>query len=426
MAYLSPHSLSAGLLATVAAGFQLAPEGTFAGLGLARACEQVLYSTVRCDSYVASLGQKMYHGSVGDKAFTDTVCSQTCSAALTTVRGRIVRVCASTPEIFEGYPVLSLVDSVVSGWNETCLKDADGAYCNGFTADKIEAFEPVDDLADMPRDELCSFCNVEKLRLMQKSPYSAYSSSDAERLSYINQNCGGTEAPTDPQQPAINPNGTVIETCVTGHQYTVQAGDTCNSIAQAKSVSAASLYYINPNLLDCNEPTPGIELCLPLSCESTYTVQEGDDCVAVGVDQATSWQNIVKWNSGLDSRCSNIWSPSNSSAYWGSVVCVSAPGGVPDDDPTDPDNEDGTGPGNGGIGGPGGSGNGWADAVVDPRRPAEEGDTCSRLIVNHAVPIGRFIQANPSLRSAERCSRYLRPSLWYCALPVRGFDASLS
>jgi len=415
-------------------GFQLAPRGVFSGFGLAPACETLLYQTINCDSFVRNLGQKVYHGSPGDKAFTDTVCSATCATALATARRRISGACASTPEIFQGYPVLSLIDSVTSGWNETCLKDTDGAYCNT----KLEAFEDVEELSDMPKDQLCSFCYGEKLRLMQQSPYSAYDSLHAERLSYINENCEGATTPTEPLPPVISPNGTVPDSCVTGVRYTVQSGDTCNSIAKAKSISAATLYYINPSLLDCSAPETGLELCLPLTCETTYEVKEGDDCVAIGVDQATTWQKIIKWNGGLDDRCSNIGSAAGSPSQWGNVICVTAPGGLPEGGAG---SGNGTDTGNGNIGGPGGSGDGYADAVVSPPSTgtvaqgttelcghyvqSQEGATCSSIIVGNAVTINLFLKANPSLRSAERCSQYLRPGLWYCLHPLRNFDQAL-
>lgn len=53
--------------------------------------------------------------------------------------------------------------------------------------------------------------------------------------------CEGTETPTDPQPPAITPNGTVVENCATGNKYTVKAGDTCNSIAREKSLVSVKL-----------------------------------------------------------------------------------------------------------------------------------------------------------------------------------------
>lgn len=123
-----PDSLSARQAANT---FQLAAQGTLAGFGLASTCEGVLYQAINCDPYVKTLGLKAYHGSPGDKAFTDTVCSTTCSTALTNARRRITGACAASPNLFPGYPVLAMIDSIISGWDETCLKDTDGGYCNG-------------------------------------------------------------------------------------------------------------------------------------------------------------------------------------------------------------------------------------------------------------------------------------------------------
>ena len=50
--------------------------------------------------------------------------------------------CAQTPDLFPGYPVLAMIDPVVSGWNETCLKDTDGGYCNGECPYSDEIFWP--------------------------------------------------------------------------------------------------------------------------------------------------------------------------------------------------------------------------------------------------------------------------------------------
>lgn len=113
-------------------GFALAEKGSLASYKLDSTCEQVLYQTLTCDSYVASLGAPRYHGSLGDNEFTATVCAASCGSSLANIHRRVVGACASTPELFSGYPVVALVDSIWGGWNETCLKDtATGKNCNG-------------------------------------------------------------------------------------------------------------------------------------------------------------------------------------------------------------------------------------------------------------------------------------------------------
>lgn len=116
-------------------GFQLGEAGMFDGLGLVSACEKVLYQQINCDAFVSTLGQRAYHASLGDQGLTDAVCAASCSTALTTARRRISGSCASTPDLVPGYPVLALIDAVITGWEETCLTDsATGGYCNGNTS----------------------------------------------------------------------------------------------------------------------------------------------------------------------------------------------------------------------------------------------------------------------------------------------------
>ncbi|KFA54859.1 hypothetical protein S40293_10024 [Stachybotrys chartarum IBT 40293] len=264
----------------------------------------------------------------------------------------------------------------------------------------MDSFEDVEEISDMPREELCSYCFGARLRMMQSSPYSAYDDMYAYMLEFVNQNCN-VNSPTQILPNPVNINYTREERCEAERKYTVQNGDSCDSIAERHSVSGATLYYLNPELDNCTRPTVGLEICLPNQCERTYRVQsEEDDCVAVAIRRGATWNSIVDWNIGIDSRCSSLWS---TSPFWGRVICVSPPGGefVP------PPPSDGT-PGNGDIGGPGGSGDGYADVIVPPPEggtvargttqqcrqyvQAEEGMGCEAILARSAVPMNLFLQ----------------------------------
>lgn len=129
----SPTKSGFSALESRATGFQLITnKQLLQDSTLSSTCQQVLQQTIGCDDYVAGLGDKTYHGSLGDPTLTNSVCTATCEKALVTTRRRISGACASTPDIIPGYPVISLIESVITGWNETCLKDtATGKYCNG-------------------------------------------------------------------------------------------------------------------------------------------------------------------------------------------------------------------------------------------------------------------------------------------------------
>lgn len=239
------------------------------------------------------------------------------------------------------------------------------------------------------------------------------------------------DSPTTTLPEPIQVNVTQPMDCGSKKMYTAGDGDTCDSIALANSISAATLYYQNPNLTNCSSIAAGLSLCLPEKCQTLYQVESKDeDCVLVGVNAGTSWVNLVNWNLALDSRCSNLWS---TTPFWGRVICVSPPGG----DFIDPGTGGNGNVGNGDIGGEGGSGDGYADVIVDaPRGTVAKGTTancgryvqakpgvgCPSMLAKQAVPMNLFLKANPSLGTVAECDGKLVFGVWYCLNPVRYWD----
>ncbi|RYP35707.1 hypothetical protein DL766_002360 [Monosporascus sp. MC13-8B] len=367
-----------------AIGFQAIPQQLLDMADLDATCLQVLKQTINCEEKVADLGQREYHGSLEDDKLTDAVCAASCKTALNTARRHI-----------------------------------------------IDAWEEYEEIEDMPENDLCSYCYGAKLRLMQKSEYSAYDEYYAAMLEYVNKKCG-VDSPTTPIKEPPQNNGSQPGTCFSGRTIATREGDSCDSVAIANSVSAASLYYINANLPDCKSIEAGLELCLPEPC-TTHTVKEGETCVALGVESGTSWMNLIDWNHMLDSRCSNLW---NSEPFWGHVICVSPPGGEFEDGGSGGDGGD---PGNGNTGGEGGSGNGYSETIVDPPEgeigegttkncgfyvQAQEGVGCAKTIVtaSRSTPMDLFLEVNPSLGSAAKCDSNLKPGVWYCLSPHYYWD----
>ena len=120
------------LLETRALGFQAVPQQLLELAILDSTCLQVLKQTINCEEMVADLGQREYHGSLADVTLTDAVCLASCKSALTVARRRIAGACTKTPELLPGMTVLSYLDSIIEGWEETCLRTEDSnKYCNG-------------------------------------------------------------------------------------------------------------------------------------------------------------------------------------------------------------------------------------------------------------------------------------------------------
>ena len=171
-------------------GFEIFTNNSLAAAGLASVCETALYQTIKCDDIVSSFGQGLYYGSVGDgnKTIEDSVCASSCGDALAAFHQSIIVACASSPDLIPGVPLIGAIDSIWSGWNETCLVDAStGEYCNGqiklvsilifnllMLIGIMDAWATLADDEEPPTDELCSYCYLTKLKMMQESPYSTY------------------------------------------------------------------------------------------------------------------------------------------------------------------------------------------------------------------------------------------------------------
>ncbi|KEY65065.1 hypothetical protein S7711_09858 [Stachybotrys chartarum IBT 7711] len=417
-------------LDTRAVGFQIVPQQLLDTIGLQdRACLSVLRQSINCDSAVADLGQRHeYQGSLDDVELTDAVCESTCQRALTVARPRIAGACVNVPELLPGRTTLSFIDSVISGWNETCLRDENtGEYCNAI----IDSWGEYEELEEMPEDELCSYCWGTKLRMMQASEYSAYDELFAETLQHVNQECG-VNGPTTPINEPPPYNASQPEESYSGRRYTTAEGDTCDSIAIANSASSATLFYLNAHLPNCTAIRSGLELCLPDQCATTV-VRDGDSCVSIAVAAGVLWNKLVDWNAMIDWGCTNIHS---TAPFWGRVLCVSEPGGEFEDEGPG----EGSETGNGNEGGQGGSGDGYSNTVVEPPAggtvaeatttecgfyvQAGDGIGCAQMIVtaNRATPMDLFLEANPSLGTAVECNDNLEAGLWYCLSPVYGWD----
>jgi hypothetical protein len=115
---------------------------------------------------------------------------------------------------------------------------------------------------------------------------------------------------------------------------------------------------------------------------------------------------------------------------WGSLICVSPPGGT---FTTPPANETGSG-----VGGQGETGDGYGKQLVDVPAGAslapqttikcggyytvKTGDTCLSLLDPGNASADLFIAANPWLRSSQLCDSRLIVDRTYCLLPLKDFD----
>ncbi|KAF8594967.1 hypothetical protein BDV93DRAFT_564879 [Ceratobasidium sp. AG-I] len=149
-------------------------------------------------------------------------------------------------------------------------------------------------------------------------------------------------APSAPTAGSI-PTGTLITTATPaptgtapgaptncGRWYIVQPGETCNTVILSQGVTMADFRAANPQInADCTNLWAATAYCVyqvnkgatPTSyataptttatgttknCYQYYTAVSGDTCTAIAYTQVANVTDILRWNTGLNSGCTNL------------------------------------------------------------------------------------------------------------------------
>lgn len=271
---------------------------------------------------------------------------------------------------------------------------------------------------------LCSSCQLSYLQTVSKSAFLGYTDAMASTYQNVTARCQVPFSTTPSQPPADSfPNGVNATdippfVCVSGQNYTVKAGDTCRSIAAAKSVAEGTLASINNLYADCsalaNNTMVGATLCLPKTCQ-IYAMDVGDDCYGVSAYYNITLAQFAAYNPSVTTNCGNLVNAT------GAVVCVTSPDGTYNatvlPGAGQPDEGE------------------YALEAVPPPGPTpflttpncgryykvQVADTCNRVSLSSHVRVELFQAINPSIDAD--CSN-LVPDLWYCVRPVAGWNAT--
>ncbi|KAG2014277.1 hypothetical protein CC2G_011110 [Coprinopsis cinerea AmutBmut pab1-1] len=104
--------------------------------------------------------------------------------------------------------------------------------------------------------------------------------------------------------------------------YEVQAGDTCDKIADSQGVSSFQIAAVNPLTVinaECSNLWVGQIICLAregFDCSPVVTVSEGDTCVSIATAAGITYAKVLENNPNVNEFCSNI--------YPGLVLCTQA------------------------------------------------------------------------------------------------------
>ncbi|OIW28355.1 pectin lyase-like protein, partial [Coniochaeta ligniaria NRRL 30616] len=401
-------------------GWSIFPNGSLADAGLTTACEAAMYQTLKCDVSAKALLSDGYQGNVGNATALSLMCDPDCYDSLRYLHGSIVSACASTPELLPGWPLVGFADMVWAHWNETCFKDpTTGQFCDSV----LSAFSTVSDISQMPRAEMCSYCNLQKYDLMRTSAFSVYDNTSFEtRYRYVAASMIVSHSFPSASCRHADP------ICTSHQYYTSVVGDTCDSVAVAKSVSSATLFWINPSVWDCSSIPAGTKLCLPLACPTIHTVTATESCLNITTGAGILTTDLSAYNPGLNWDCDNLH---NGTIRWGLTLCISPPGGGYTANSTSNSTAN-----------PWTGGDGYHDPAVAPPPGAvvaagtttncgdwyKHTDTsmsCAQICLENQVTYPLFLVVNPSLHS-ETCSADLVVGATYCIHPTSNWNTTSS
>jgi hypothetical protein len=396
------------------------------GAILPESCRNALTELIACDNRTESFqvsGLRSWLGTVKD---TDSVCMDSCGESLQNWFNSVSIACDGW-QVNDALPTL-LGGRIWTGWNQTCLKDPNtGKYCGEI----IDDFSLVSSIEDMPHDELCSFCWIEHYAIPQRSQYSNYDEFLRSQLDYTVYQCGESDVDTSiPDSPFLT--NEPFTYCQSNYWYTTSDGDTCDSIAEANSVSSAALYLENPDAIyNCSSIVAGTDLCLPAPCELIWTVQPEDTCSSIEYNITVSTMssvlgNIQKYNRWVDRDCTNLHTAGD--AVFGHVICLSPQNGIFSANASMPG--DTTIPM---------TSSGYTSYISDPPEgvTVSEGttmncgkwhvtaadDTCGTIAFTSGTTIYIFMEVNPSLGTdIESCTGQLVIGDAYCAVPHVAWD----
>ena len=192
----------------------------------------------------------------------------------------------------------------------------------------------------------------------------------------------------------------------------MKTGDTCNTIAAAKSVAQGSLQIINALVPGCSNMQINQTLCLPKTCK-TYQFGGNDTCASITLENSIAIPIIIGYNPAINSQCSN-------SDLNGSVICVSPAFGT-----CTPTTISGVAAMQTGTYG--------TSTIAPPGAQASKsitqcgswyhvhpGDYCSVISVSNDIALDLFMLINPSIASDN-----LTPGLYYCVQPTMDWNITL-
>ncbi|KAH8909866.1 hypothetical protein BR93DRAFT_423031 [Coniochaeta sp. PMI_546] len=278
--------------------------------GISPVCQAALNTTVQCSKLLPQSAEGMRFPRLNAQNLT-TLCTAACLSSLNSARQTIQAACTLATDVIPlnsgTFPATYLVDLFAYAYGINChLDPTTQQYCDVLLVQWLN--QP-----SLTAAQKCSDCLLGGAQMQLNSPF-GYSDAFASEFRSLTSSCSktvytftspppytaaiSTSATPSPSPPALAPG------CVT--LYTINAGDTCDSIAVSQNVSTWAIYGAT-GIVDCTNLPTGSQLCLQGQC-LLYQVQAADTCdsIITAAHIVVSPSMFVAWNPNIDSLCSNL------------------------------------------------------------------------------------------------------------------------
>ncbi|GKZ34453.1 hypothetical protein AbraIFM66950_004728 [Aspergillus brasiliensis] len=279
--------------------------------GIPSACGDALVRNITCDELfsVSAIANQQY---IGNKTLA-AICVPDCKDSFDEYRSTVENACGTTVYNFSGVnqTVQSFLDPLAWALNVSCLTSGD-EYCYSDITNRRNSIEP------------CSDCFLQYEAAMLGSVYGRQRV-DPDSFSSLLSSCSVPGSSYPYSTPTSTSGATTssttsspIATC-TGTAYTVQEGDSCDSISEAHKIATDRFITENHFDANCTTMNVGDNVCLGASC-SLYQVQLDDTCTSILSNYTFYLNQLLSWNPTIHTNCDNL------DTMVGKQICVGPPG----------------------------------------------------------------------------------------------------
>ncbi|SPJ79174.1 uncharacterized protein FTOL_07565 [Fusarium torulosum] len=298
-------------MASPASAWQYISPNALPSDSLSDSCNAALVVDLECPSQVGSFFER----EPVPLASLQEACTSACRTSLANFEASLQKACG-VGDVVEyelgSDPVhISVVATdLYYHFTRTCIRDGD-RWCNVWAFENSPDNKPLAGgpvkASITPTVNMCDNCIIKPFQFQAGT---SYSNGYVLQQAYISltKSCSKAGFPlktTVTDNPLTTTTTPIPEPC-SGDVYTIKAGDSCASISKANNVATSWMLYDNGLQSFCHGfPSAGKTICIKNKCK-TYTIQSGDTCQSIAAAAKISLVQLYTWNPVLGQSCSRL------------------------------------------------------------------------------------------------------------------------